>query len=132
MQEKLFESQYLKLEIEEEILFATFKKGNLTLDIAKQMVEDRHKFCQKKSYPVLIKDLGIKSMNLEARKYFTSREGLYGIKAGAILSTSSFGVFLANFFINVTNSREKMPTKIFRQEKDALKWLKQFKFDYDE
>ncbi len=109
------------------ILIIEFADG-ITIDLekAKQIVEARQKFTNGAPCPCL--GIASKSMTLtkEARDYFSSEEGMKGIKATAFIADSVFKMFLANFFLSVSVSKKRFPSKIFTEKERAIQWLKQF------
>jgi hypothetical protein len=113
--------------LEHDILTIEFAEG-ITIDLpkAKEIVTARQKFTNGQSYPCL--GIARKSITLtkEARDYFSSEEGMRGIKANAFVADSVFKMFLANFFLSVSVSKKRFPSKIFTDKQKALHWLKQF------
>lgn len=126
MEKQSFENEYVKFEFDNNILRGTFKKGLVTLDIAKIIVFERRKFSNFKDVPLLICDLGIKSIEREARDYLSSSEGIEGIMASALVTNSALSKHLANFFVNITVIRPKIPTRVFTNESEAIAWLKNY------
>ena len=117
--------KYVNLEINGEILIGTYKKGlKITLPIAKEIVASRLIFTSNTDMPALILNQGVVSMDKDARDFLSSKEGVRGLKAGAIVLDSPFASFLGNFFIKI--SKPKIPAKIFANKEDALKWLEQY------
>lgn len=109
------------------ILTIEFAEG-ITIDLegAKQIVAAREKFTNGVAYPCL--GIASKSITLtkEARDYFSSEEGMKGIKATAFIADSVFKMFLANFFLSVSVSKKRFPSKIFTEKEKAINWLNQF------
>ncbi|MEO9531580.1 MAG: hypothetical protein ABJG68_14860 [Crocinitomicaceae bacterium] len=116
----------MKLELKNGILYGTFKADSIDLNIAKKIVETRLQFINGRSYPMIFQQDGLKSINKEARNYFNSDLGIKGVSAGAIIAKNVFEAHLANFFIKISAIKVKVPTKVFKDEKEALLWLKQF------
>lgn len=77
--------------------------------------------------PFLIDMSNVKSMSREARVYYAGNEPLKAITAVAILTNSNVGKMVANFFIGLT--QQLMPTKMFTDVNEAIKWLSAFKID---
>ncbi|HWJ92371.1 MAG TPA: hypothetical protein VNR87_14745 [Flavisolibacter sp.] len=120
-----FNTGYIDYTIEQGIIIASYKNGvHINLDIAKEIVEARIRFSDKKSYPVLINSQGVVSMDKAARDYFSSEQGIRGLKAAAIVVNSPFSSFLGNFFLWV--NRTRLPVKIFTNHQAAFEWLGQF------
>ena len=95
--------------------------------MAKEVVENRINFTHNKDVPILINDNGLTSIDKDARAYLSSDDGIKGLKAGALVTNSIFGRHLANFFIKISVIKPKIPTRLFSDEKEAVKWLKQFR-----
>ena len=128
MKKNVLDRNYVYLELEDGILFVTFKEGlEMTLEIAKEIVEARVNFCGGKSYPGLANDMGLVSMDKYSRDYLSSDEGIKGVSAAALLTDSVFNTFIANFFLQINVIKPKVPTRIFTDKFKALKWLEQYK-----
>ena len=120
---KQFENNQIRMVIEDGILYATYKAGlKMTIDDAKNIVNERLKILEGKSLPVLIIDSGVVSMDKSARDFLSSDEGILGLKAAAIIENSLFSKMLINFFLRLTNP--KIQVKAFSNQDDALNWLK--------
>lgn len=77
-----------------------------------------------RKFPILIDSRGIKSMSREAREHFSTR--------GRDSKTNSFGIVIksplsravGNFFLGL--NKPAVPTRLFDNEEDAIKWLKHY------
>ena len=119
------DTPYVHLKMKKGILIGTYKKGlKITLPIAKEIIQIRKDFTCGHSYPALIYNQGVISMDKAARDFMSSQEGVSGLIAAAIILDSPFGSFLGNFFLKVTNPG--IPARIFSSTTPALKWLKKF------
>jgi hypothetical protein len=117
------ENEYLKMWIEDNILFGVYKLNtNIDLAAAQKCVSDRISISHGKNYPVLVDIRNIKSINKAARDYFASKEGLQYIEASAILVDSYLSKLLSHIFL--TFSTPPIPTKMFTGKEQALVWLK--------
>lgn len=126
MQEHKITTDEYNLELKDGILFIIYK-GHITYKMAKEVVENRLQIANGKRLPILVKGTGanrVNNIDKEARDFLSSSAGLQGVKAGAIVSSSVFESFLGNFFIKV--SRPEIPSKLFTNEQEALKWLKYY------
>lgn len=120
---KIFENDQIRMEVQDEILYATYKSGlRMTLQDAQNVVEERLKLLEGKELPVLIIDSGVVSMDKSARDYLSSEAGIRGLKSAAIIENSFFSKVLINFFLRLTNP--KIQVKAFGNEEEALAWLK--------
>lgn len=63
-------------------------------------------------------------MSREARAYYAGTEPKKYITAVAILTKSSVGKAVANFFLSLT--KPSLPTRMFTDFDEARKWLLQF------
>jgi hypothetical protein len=123
---KILDTPYLSLEMKDNILIATYKKGiKMNMEMAKAIVNTRLEFTNGQDVLALIASEGIVSMDKNTREFMASKEGSKGIKAAAIILKSSFGSFVANFYLSV--NKPPMPVRIFTNTKAALGWLQKFK-----
>jgi len=128
MEKKVLDNEYMHYELIDGILICTYQSGlEITLDVAKNIVRNRLNFTENKSYPVLLNDKGLVSVDKSAREYFASEEGIKGVTAAALVANTVFNTFLGNFFIKVTVIKPPVPTRLFTNEVKAIKWLEQFK-----
>ena len=103
---KKFENSQIKMELEDGVLFATYKAGlQLTLDDVQNIVKERLILLEGQSLPVLIIDAGVVSMDKSARDYLSSEDGISGLKSAAIIENSLFSKMLINFFLKLTNPK---------------------------
>lgn len=72
-------------------------------------------------FPLLIDSRGIKSISREARAHFTTNGRKTNTMAFAILIDSSVSRVVGNFFLGI--NKPAVPTKLFTNEKEAVKWL---------
>jgi hypothetical protein len=124
---KKIETPDVFFNIEEEILFCSYRL-NLAIDlqIAKRIVEDRIKFTEGKTYPILIDFSSMKSATKEARDYMNNAEGgLKGLSGGAFLSNSIVTTMFINLYLRI--SKPAIPAKFFTNKREALNWLKDLK-----
>lgn len=128
MTEIFFNTDFINLSIQDGILVVVYKKGPITLDVAKELVEVRLDFCKGKSYPFLVCDegIGINGMDREAREFMGSGKSTEGIIATAFHTNSTFNKYIINFFLKISNKTTHFPTKIFSNKKLAINWLENF------
>ena len=118
-------TKHIHYKLYDGILYVTYMAGTkVDAQSAREIVKDRLEFTNGISYPQLINDQGLVSIDKAARDYFSSYEGSAGVKAAALLVTSVFSTFLGNFFLKVAPI--KIPAKLFTVESKAVDWLKQF------
>ena len=102
------------------------KKGSeVKLEHAKENSVVVNSFYVNAKFPLLIDARGIKSMEREARGFFTANGRETNTLAFAIIIDSSVSKAVGNFFMGI--SKPRVPTKLFLQEEAALEWLYKFK-----
>lgn len=115
----------VRMEIIDDILYATYLPDKvITIDDAKELIKKRIEYTQSVSYASLVTYEGVKGVDKEARTYFVN-EGAEGIIAAALLVNSIYTELFGNFFLRIT--KPKIPTRLFTDKEEALKWLQQFK-----
>ncbi len=121
----LLDTPYVKLEIKDNILYGTYKKGlKINLEIAKSIVSSRLEFTGGKDMLAVIYNQGVISMDKAARDFLASDAGTRGLKAAAMMLDSAFSSFLGNFYLSV--NKPPMPVRIFTNTEAAVKWLRRF------
>ena len=125
-QKKILDTPYVYLELNEGII-SGYYKSELIIDLetAKDIVKLRNEFQDQKIYPAMIFDNGVRSMNKEARDYFSTKEGSRGLSAAALVLKSPFSKMFGNFLLKINSP--VMPVKIFNDQVKAKLWLNQFK-----
>lgn len=71
--------------------------------------------------PFLIDLTKVKTMSKEAREYYAGPEPKKSITAVAIVTKSSVGKAVANFFLLLT--KPSVPTRLFTEHNEAIEWL---------
>jgi hypothetical protein len=123
---KILDTPYVHLELKDDILIGTYKKGiKMNMEMARSIVNARLEFTGGKDVLALIASEGIVSMDKRTREFMASKEGSKGIKAAAIILKSSFGSFVANFYLSV--NKPPMPVRIFTNTRAAINWLQKFR-----
>lgn len=121
---RVFENEFMKLEMKDDILYGWYKDILITLEIAKQVVSIRLEFASNRPVLMLAAERGVKGFTREARQYLSSEEGLYGVLAGSIVTKRAFSSHLANFFIQVSMNKPIVPIRAFSSTNEALTWLR--------
>lgn len=125
MESRIYESDLFRCEIIDGIAIVNLKQGQaLTLEKSKQMVSERLKFFDGISYPVVIDLNDIKYTDKEARAYL-NKEGLAGMKAGALITNSTAAKIFFNLFLSI--GKPLIPSKIFTSKSEAITWLKMYR-----
>ena len=121
----MMETPYVHYEVREALLIATYKKGvRIDLSVARQIVRDRLALTDGRPKVALVYNLGVISMDKEARDFLSSPAGNRGLQAGAIVLDSPYSIALSNFFLRV--NKPNIPSRIFRDTGAALAWLQPF------
>lgn len=72
--------------------------------------------------PLLVDLREALTLDAETRHYYTSRQLTdYFTAMGIIVPIGAFGATMGNLYLNV--AKPAIPSKLFRQESDALAWL---------
>lgn len=119
----VFENNFVKLWIEDEILWGEYKEVIIGLEEAKKIVRDRIIFQQGKLYPAIADIRKIKYIHSEANKYL-SKEGNALLLCGAIIVGSHVSEILGNVYLSI--NKPLLPTKLFRSTEKAKEWVKSF------
>jgi len=121
-----FITPYISMEIRDDILYFTYLSGGtIHLDIAKEIVNQRLEYTNKVPYPLLVTYEGLRAMDKQARDYFAAKEGVEGVLADSLVVNSIYTQFFGNMFLKITQT--SIPSKLFTDKQEALKWLEQFK-----
>ncbi|MEM6522359.1 MAG: hypothetical protein AAGF85_10895 [Bacteroidota bacterium] len=121
------ETPYAYMKIENSIFIFVYKPQELlNAEIANICIEDRFKYCEYEPYPVLADIRQVKSFTKEARDLLATK-GTDLLSAAAILVKSPVQRMITNFYIEV--NKPKKPTRMFTDEKKALKWLSKYVID---
>lgn len=101
------------------------KKGSeVKLEHAQENSVVVNSFYIDKKFPLLIDARGIKSMEREARTFFTTNGRNTHTLAFGIIIDSSVSKAVGNFFMAI--SKPRVPTRLFLNEAAALEWLQEF------
>lgn len=113
----------MQVVLQEDVLIARFSQNmNLDLDAAKQLVAERLKMQNGKTYPMIVHLNGFMVFSKSVRSYMAT-VGIEGISRGAFIAVSLQERVFLNFFLLVDAPR--IPTKVFTKEADAIKWIRQ-------
>lgn len=116
-----FENNYASFGLKKGILFFVYKEDvDIDLSAAIEIVTDRLRMQKGKSYPVLCDTRGVKSIDMNARRYL-STEGSVFIKAVALVSDNPLSHIFSEIYVK--GNTPPIPTKIFDNETEAIKYL---------
>ncbi len=125
MENATVNNEYVAIHIEDGIMHSVYKPDLvINLEIAKLLVRERLKICNKKTYPLFVDVSNLLSIDMEAREYFAGEEATRFISAGAIYSRSPIAKFAGKLFLDV--NQPKTPSQIFTNKEEAIAWLHQF------
>jgi hypothetical protein len=125
MKENYFDGEVLELWFEDGILIGNYKVENVDLQVGEKATKERIAFTNHKSYPILTDYSRVKSTTKEARDYFATEQASNYITAMAILTDSSVGKIIVNFYLSI--SKPNFPTRIFTKKEEAIAWLSKYK-----
>jgi hypothetical protein len=122
---KSLETEAVFFEMDEGILIATYKPHvKITLKQAKAIVEQRLLFIDNTPRPTLVFNSGTLKADKSARDFFSSEDGVAGIKCAALMVNSNFSSLMLTFFLKIT--KPKLLVKTFTDKKEALTWLSNY------
>lgn len=124
----VLEGTYMKFEIIDSILIATYKENMIIDRLAAEIsVKERIEFTNQMCIPALVDATSVKEVNKQARDYFGSEEGSRYLNASAIYTNSLLATYLANFILMVNFQKTRIPIKLFTDKQKAIEWLKQYR-----
>ncbi|MDB4835360.1 STAS/SEC14 domain-containing protein [Cyclobacteriaceae bacterium] len=92
----------------------------IDLETAKYVLQARLEIQEEEEILLLADCRPVKYVTQKARR-FLAKEGNRGLKKLAVLTTNNLQRYLANLYISL--SSEPIPTKLFKEEKEAIEWL---------
>ncbi|MCG2462576.1 hypothetical protein K8352_17575 [Flavobacteriaceae bacterium F89] len=119
-----FENDYAEYRLLEGIVHVTYKKGvSINLEAAVEIVNDRLRFQEGESYPVLCNICHVREVNKSARDYLAN-EGSLWISALAFIIEPPVSEALSRFYLKTNYS--PIQTESFERITEALEYLKRF------
>jgi hypothetical protein len=118
------ENDFIKLWLEGGIIYGRYK-DNVIVDLAaaKKIAGDRITLSNGKDYPSISYIDGLNSIKKEARDFFSHDDGIKHMTKLALITTSPISRIAGNFFLSV--SKPTVPTRMFSEKEDAVKWVKE-------
>lgn len=123
MRTERYENEFVSIEIEGDILYATYLVDKINLEGAKAATEFRKKITGNNAYAVLADVSSFKEISREARAFFAKEAG-EDLKAIAVLVKNPVSRMMVNFFMRFNNP--KYPIRFFTSDSEAYKWLLQY------
>lgn len=118
------ENNFASFWIQKGILYFKYKEDvDVDLDAAMQIVADRLELQKGKSYPILCDTRGVKSIDMNARRYLAS-EGTLFIKAIALLQDNPLSRIFSEIYVQ--GNKLPIPTKICDDTNAALQFLQDY------
>jgi hypothetical protein len=125
VKESYLENDFCKIWLSNGILFVEYKpRLVMNLEAAKQIVADRLKVSNGVSRPLFLDARNFISMDRATMKYYKTKEVVEYITFAAFLTGSPLSSLAGNIFLAL--EKPLVPTKLFTDEKKALKWLKKY------
>ncbi|MFY0674437.1 MAG: hypothetical protein JXQ87_13630 [Bacteroidia bacterium] len=118
---KVLDNDILYMYLEDGILKGYYKVDVLDKEIAEMAIKSRLEFQNGVSYKSIFDATNLTTITPEARKILSGPKSHLGFKAVAFIRKSAFTNALGNFYLMYANV--PVPTKLFRDEKQARKWL---------
>ncbi len=119
-----FENDYAEYLLLDGIVHITYKNGvNIDLEAAVEIVNDRLRFQEGESYPILCDIRKVREVNKSARDYLAN-EGSLWISALAFIIEPPVSEALSRFYLKTNYS--PIHTESFEQISDALGFLNRF------
>lgn len=122
---KMIENDYVKYEIENEILISTFKCDKLDLKASEEIIKLRLSFTENTAYRTCADATNIKEFTKEGRDLMSGKDAYTNILAFALITNNPINNMIGNFYLKIRP--HPVPAKIFNSKTAALKWLKQVK-----
>ena len=120
-----FQNENFEMWIYNGIFFVKVLTDHFCLNMAEECVRLRMSLTGQNSYPMLSDSRCVKDFCREAREYLADKKNTRYLNAGAIVVNSRSQRIIGNFFIQI--NRPNIPSKIFTNEQEALKWLEAYK-----
>lgn len=111
----------IALEINGDFLTGRYLVNEIDLEAAKSAIELRLKLLNGEEKLLLLDSSNLTRIQADARKYLSLPIAYEGIRAAAFLIKSPIGAVLGNFYLRFGNF--PIPTRLFRSEDEARKWL---------
>lgn len=125
MNSELFENEYAKFWIKDQILFFEYK-SDLVIDLAaaQRIVADRIQFQNEVAHPIFCDIRGVVDFDKAARDYL-AQSGSVLTKAVGFLVQQKVSQTIATFYLKI--NKPAVPTELFEDKIAALAFLSNFK-----
>jgi hypothetical protein len=123
LKENLIETESSACWIEEGVVYFVFKTNKVDLAEAKEAIETTIAITNNLPYPFYFDISRIKSLSKDARQYLSIPRSTENNIATAALAPNVIAKLIGTFFMAFSNPGVKI--KLFTQEEEAIKWLKE-------
>ncbi|MGV8946492.1 MAG: hypothetical protein ACOH1N_08695 [Lutibacter sp.] len=125
MNTELFENEYAKIWIKDQILFFEYKP-DLVIDLvaAQRVVADRIRFQNEVAYPIFCDIRGVVDFDKAARDYL-AHSGSVLTKAVGFLVHHKVSQTIATFYVKI--NKPSVPTQLFEDKIAAIAFLSNYK-----
>ena len=107
------------------ILIQKYRKNtDLTLKDAISDFKVYANLCDGRKLPVLIEMENVRSVERDARNYYSSQEATKYITAAALLITNPVNRIIGNFYMGL--NKTVFPFRLFTHKDKAIGWLKEY------
>ncbi len=125
MKNKVIKTKKAKMWMENGILRCQlFPNSEISLEFAKQIVEETLKLCKGKNVPILGDLSKAKFISKESREYLSGDEAMKAASSLANITRTPFSKVIGNFLIGL--NKPPYPVRLFTSEEKAIEWLKLF------
>ena len=100
------------------------QKSEYTLDNARAVVSIVDRLREGLRLPLLVDFSDVHFLSRPVRKYYSSEEVSQKVSSLAIISSSTIGKVIGNFFVGI--NRPLVPTRFMTNEEEAIAWLKEY------
>lgn len=122
--ETIFESEIVTYKLDNGIVFTTINSENMDYEQVDFAIKKKIEFVEGKVYPMISDIRKVKYTSRTAKKRMAEPDAAYGINSVAVIVRTKVQRVICSFFISYYG--KPCPTKVFTNEKSALKWSKQF------
>jgi hypothetical protein len=122
MKKLVAEDENLKLEVDQNVIYGTYKTEAINIEIAMKSVRLRLKSFPCHNQKVVIDARNVKKVSKEARDYLASEAGYARVAAAAMVVEHSIAAQIVNFWLKI--SKPVVPSKMFARESYAVDWIR--------
>lgn len=117
----IFEQNDFSFFFDDNILVLIYNIEEITLSIAKAVIENKLRIVSQDSYISIIDYSNVKYIHNDARELLSSEKGIQGITKCALISSSRVQKVMFNFFLQI--NKPQVPIKMYNNYHLAKEWL---------